>query len=258
VSFRNTGTKVEHYSGSVCAFVWPAPTTARRKEQRSDYETAVKCSFTLHSLRLAQLKKIRTNWRDNIFEEGSEFLMVGMKVQWNEGGGRILLGDNSGGGADKLWPVRRHCVGAWQGLGLVAQCLGSAHVRAFFLLCHWDVTQHISGFLGAFFCRENIIRNYVTWSNILNWLQTCGASCVWRIDEWVMVCLCVWCYGVPVCMVLWCACVMVCLCVWCYEFVWYTSLVNWCWVGHRKQTQTWFSWGILNVFFPETVRENTH
>ena len=127
-----------------------------------------------------------------------------MKVQWNEGGGRILLGDKAGGGADKLRPVRHHCIGACQSLGLVAQCTGSAHVRAFFMLCQWNVTQHISGFLGAIsFAEKKVILNYVTWSDLLNWLQTCDATCVWRIDERVMVGLCVWCYGGPVCMVLW-------------------------------------------------------
>jgi hypothetical protein len=75
-------------------------------------------------------------------------------VQWKEGGGRILLSDNTGGRADKLRPVRRHCVGALQGLGLVAQCSGSAHVRTCFMLCQWDVTQHVSGFLGAIFLQR--------------------------------------------------------------------------------------------------------
>jgi hypothetical protein len=46
-----------------------------------------------------------------------------------------MMGDNTGGGADNLRSVRRHCVGAWQVLGLVAQCSGSAHVQDFFMLC---------------------------------------------------------------------------------------------------------------------------
>ena len=187
-----------------------------------------------------------------------------MKVQWNESGGRILLGGNTGGGVDKLRQVRRHYAGAWQGLGLVAQCSGSAHVRAFFMLCLWNITQQISGFLGTiFFAEKKIIRNYVTWSDLLNWLHICDATCVWRIDERVMVGLCLLCYSGPVCIMLWWACVycvmvdlcvlcyggpmcimlwwacaycvMVVLCVLCYEFVSYTSLVNWSWVGHRKK-----------------------
>jgi len=41
------------------------------------------------------------------------------------------------------------------------------------------VTEYISGFLGAFFfCREKIIHNYVTRSDLLNWIETCDAICV--------------------------------------------------------------------------------
>ena len=38
----------------------------------------------------------------------AEFFFVGMKAQ---GGGRILLGDNTGDGAVRLRPVRFQCVG---------------------------------------------------------------------------------------------------------------------------------------------------
>jgi hypothetical protein len=34
-----------------------------------------------------------------------------MKAQWDEGRGRILLGDNTGGGAVMLWPIRLRCAG---------------------------------------------------------------------------------------------------------------------------------------------------
>jgi len=39
---------------------------------------------------------------------GAEFFLVGMKTQ---GGGRILLGDNTGDGAVMLRPMRFQCVG---------------------------------------------------------------------------------------------------------------------------------------------------
>jgi hypothetical protein len=34
-----------------------------------------------------------------------------MNVQWDEGSGRILLGDNTGGGAVMLQPIWFQCVG---------------------------------------------------------------------------------------------------------------------------------------------------
>jgi hypothetical protein len=36
-----------------------------------------------------------------------------MKVQRDEDGGRILLGDNTGGGAVMLRQIRIQCVGIW-------------------------------------------------------------------------------------------------------------------------------------------------
>jgi hypothetical protein len=41
-----------------------------------------------------------------------------MKAQWDEGGGRVLLGDNTGGGTFMLWPIRYQCVGVWISSGL--------------------------------------------------------------------------------------------------------------------------------------------
>jgi len=37
----------------------------------------------------------------------------GMKTQWDEGGGRILLGDNTGGEAVSLRPISFQCEGVW-------------------------------------------------------------------------------------------------------------------------------------------------
>jgi quinol-cytochrome oxidoreductase complex cytochrome b subunit len=46
-----------------------------------------------------------------------------MKAQWDEGSGRILLGDNTGGGAVMLQPIRFQCVGVCFSLGLFSVCM---------------------------------------------------------------------------------------------------------------------------------------
>jgi hypothetical protein len=43
----------------------------------------------------------------------AEFLLAGMKAQLSGGGGRILLGDNTGAGAVMLRPIRFQCDGFW-------------------------------------------------------------------------------------------------------------------------------------------------
>ena len=53
-----------------------------------------------------------------ILEISIEFFVVGIKVQLDKGGGRILLGDNTGGRVVMLWPVRFHYVGDWMPTGL--------------------------------------------------------------------------------------------------------------------------------------------
>jgi hypothetical protein len=45
-----------------------------------------------------------------------------VKAQWDESGGRILLGDNTGGEAVMLRPIRFQCVGAWISAGLPGMC----------------------------------------------------------------------------------------------------------------------------------------
>jgi hypothetical protein len=42
-----------------------------------------------------------------------------MKVHWHERGGRILLGDNTGGEALILRPIRLHCVWVWFSTGIL-------------------------------------------------------------------------------------------------------------------------------------------
>jgi hypothetical protein len=43
---------------------------------------------------------------------GAESFVVVVKAQWGEGGGRILLGDNTGGGTVMLRPVKLQCAGS--------------------------------------------------------------------------------------------------------------------------------------------------
>jgi hypothetical protein len=47
----------------------------------------------------------------------NDFFVAGMKSQ-QEGGGRILLGDNRSGGAVMLWPIGLWCVEFWNLTGL--------------------------------------------------------------------------------------------------------------------------------------------
>jgi len=49
----------------------------------------------------------------NISEMRDGFFLVGMQAPRDEGDGRILLGDNAGGGAVKLWPIMFQCGGEW-------------------------------------------------------------------------------------------------------------------------------------------------
>ena len=48
----------------------------------------------------------------------SEFVLVVMKAQSHEGGGRILLGNYRGGGAVTLRLIKFQCVGVW-----ISNCL---------------------------------------------------------------------------------------------------------------------------------------
>ena len=48
----------------------------------------------------------------------SEFLLVAVKALSHECGGRILLGDNRGGGSVTLRQIKFRCVGIWISNGL--------------------------------------------------------------------------------------------------------------------------------------------
>jgi hypothetical protein len=46
------------------------------------------------------------NRKKTLFFKSAEFVLAGMKAQWDESSGRILLGDNKDGEAVMLWPIR--------------------------------------------------------------------------------------------------------------------------------------------------------
>jgi len=46
------------------------------------------------------------------------FFLGVMEAQVDESGGRMLLGDNTGGSIVKRLPIRFHCVGVWISSGL--------------------------------------------------------------------------------------------------------------------------------------------
>jgi len=74
-------------------------------------------SFKYRHSDTPRLKKILTyaileqnkNW-NNIFEKRDEFLLAQRKTRWDKDRGRILLGENTDGGAVKLRPIRSQCV----------------------------------------------------------------------------------------------------------------------------------------------------
>ena len=68
------------------------------------------CGFNSRNFGHAVFKKVET-WNSKVFERYAKFFVAGMKAQGDEGGGRILLGDNTGCGAVMLRPIRLHCVG---------------------------------------------------------------------------------------------------------------------------------------------------
>jgi len=52
-------------------------------------------------------EKLKTE--TNISETDAEFFLAGMRQKWDEGGGRVLLGDNTRGGEVMMWPIRFQC-----------------------------------------------------------------------------------------------------------------------------------------------------
>ena len=63
----------------------------------------------------------------------SEFFLVGIKAQRDQGCGRILLDENTGGGAVMLRPIKVQCFGVRISTGLpcIYKCIGDN--RFFFI-----------------------------------------------------------------------------------------------------------------------------
>ena len=66
-------------------------------------------SFKVSSLRLHKVK---------LLKGAPNFCLWGVKAQSHEGSGRILLGDDRGGGAVTLRQIKFRCVGFWISNGL--------------------------------------------------------------------------------------------------------------------------------------------
>jgi len=65
---------------------------------------------------LQNFQKVSVNKK--LSETRSLFFLAGMKSQWHEGGRRILLGDNTDGGAIMLRPIKFHCTSDQASTGL--------------------------------------------------------------------------------------------------------------------------------------------
>lgn len=80
------------------------------------------CSCKLCNSRLTQLKKKKWN---HISWNAHQVFLCGMKAEWDEGDGRILLGDNTSGEAVILQPLRVQCVEVLISTGLQGVCMYS-------------------------------------------------------------------------------------------------------------------------------------
>jgi len=80
------------------------------------------CTFKLSNFRLTRFQKVIQVLKIYIFERRAEFLGAGMKVQWKENGGRIMLGDNTGGGVVGLRQI------TFLDVGFQLDCLVCAYI----------------------------------------------------------------------------------------------------------------------------------
>ena len=67
--------------------------------------------------KLRNLNKVKKKIKVNL-TAGRIFFLAGIKAQCDESGGRILLGDNTGGVAVLLRPIGFRCVVIWLEVGL--------------------------------------------------------------------------------------------------------------------------------------------
>jgi len=81
--------------------------------------------------------------KNNIFEKRTDFFLEGMRAQWVEGSGRILLGDKTGGGAFMLRRMKFQCVEVK---------LDSLHIHAELTICMF---RHASDFPSSKLLRKS-------------------------------------------------------------------------------------------------------
>jgi hypothetical protein len=90
----------------------------RSRYKRNSYRFMSQCSGIPRLTEILTRDFKEVNWHKNILETHNEFVFAGVKVRRGEGGGWILLGDNTGGGAITLPPIRFERVGIWILAGL--------------------------------------------------------------------------------------------------------------------------------------------
>jgi len=110
------------------AFFWVIPRRLNfRRREITQHTTYIQMitdphpllrNFKLRSFRLRHFPGKWKNCKSNVSEKRDEFFLAVIKTQWDEGDGRIPLGDNTGGGTVMLWPIRYQCVEVWISSGL--------------------------------------------------------------------------------------------------------------------------------------------
>jgi hypothetical protein len=100
--------------------------------------TYIISSYAISELR--SLKKVKTK-NEITFMNWAEFSRAGRKAQWDEGGGRILLGDNIDGGEVMLLSIIFQYVGVWIATGLLCVFSGT-------YICSWLCVHSVSTCVG--------------------------------------------------------------------------------------------------------------
>ena len=92
---------------------------------RNETETLLDMrNLNSRDFRLRRRLKTNTKMKNYTFERCAEFFLADMKAAMRKSGGRILLGDDIGGEAAVLRPIRFHCVGVWFSAGLTGITYG--------------------------------------------------------------------------------------------------------------------------------------
>jgi hypothetical protein len=68
---------------------------------------------TVHAISSHSIFKGVKNKQKKTSFKRAEFFLARMYAQWDENGGRVLLGDDACGGVIMLRPIRFHCVAVW-------------------------------------------------------------------------------------------------------------------------------------------------